>query len=205
MEPSLADVPPILTDPGKFVAVISGRDTQSDIVTTTIGEERIAYIGPVFHREQLDYHANTYGVRSTCQTIDEWCYMLPQNSSTGSISYPSTLFAKCGNFVGVPFGWPNSTEPVARGTIVASGVVGLVTSFFTDQKWQEVMTVNNTANAFYTVSRIDSPIRPSPYGLPAYFSLQSGSFPTYNNFIGCSTEWFNLTTLTSMDPSNQQK
>jgi len=193
MEPLLADMPPILTDPGQFVAVISGRDTQSDIVTTTIGEERIAYIGPMFHREHLDYHANTYAVRSTCQTIDEWCYMSPQNGLNGSTFYPSTLSARCGNFVGVPFGWPNSTDPVAQGTIVAGGVVGLVTSFFIDQKWQEVMTVNNTANTFYTVSRIDSPIRPSPYGLPAYYSLQSGSFPTYNNFIGCSTELVNLT------------
>ena len=193
MDPLLADVPPILSDPVQFIGVISGRDIQSDIATVTIGEERVAYIGPMFHREHLDYRANTYAVRSTCQTIDEWCYMSPQNGSNGTTFYPSTIDARCGSFAGVPFGWPNSTDPIAQGTIVSGGVVGLVTSFFVDQKWEEVMTVDNTANTFYTVSRIDSPIRPSPYGLPAHWSLASGSFPTYNNFIGCGTELVNLT------------
>jgi hypothetical protein len=181
----IADVPPVLTDTFLYASVISDRDSDTAIIPVTLGQERMAYIGPARSSKQLDYRANTFAVRSTCKSIDEWCW-LPNINGT---FVPSSFSASCGQFVGVPM---NNSVPIAQSTVVTRGTVGVVTSFFKDQDWQDMMRIRNASNAFYTVSRLDSQIKPSSLGLRAYFSVDE-SGPWYNTFIGCNTELVNLT------------
>ena len=174
---------PVLTDTVTYASVISGRDYYTAIIPVTLGQDRMAYIGPASPHKLLDYRANTFAVRSLCETIDEWCWISHVNGSL-----PDALYANCGQFVGVP---GNSSAPIAQSTFETQGVVGQVTSFFKDEQWQDIMTLQNVANSFYTVSRLDSLIQPSIDGLPTYGTLKSG--PVYSTFVGCSTEFVNFT------------
>jgi len=180
----LSDVPPVLTDTVNYASIISGRDYYTAIVPVTLGGERMAYIGPANPHRQTDYRANTFAVRSLCKTIDEWCWVRFMN---GSI--PNVLYANCGQFVGIP---NDSSSPIAQATFYTTGVVGQVTSFFTDQQWQEIMSANTLSNSFYAVSRLDSPIQPSINGLPTYTTVPKSGI-IYSDFIGCSTEFVNFT------------
>jgi hypothetical protein len=190
--PLLSDIPPTLTDSVLYSSVISERNENTTIKTITLGQDRIAYLGPASLPSDIDYRANTFAVRSVCNTIDEWCGVPLTNLSlpwSPLIKEPaSVLDAYCGDFVGIPA----NTSEVAHGTTVTQGIVGAVTSFFKDQRWQEVMNVNNTANSFYTVSRLDSPLKPSSNSLPAHSTITETGL-LWSNFIGCNTEFINFT------------
>jgi hypothetical protein len=54
------------------------------------------------------------------------------------------------------------------------------------------MTINSTSNSFYTVTRLDSHIAPSRYGLPSNSTVLGPEY-LVNNFIGCNTEFVNFT------------
>lgn len=181
----ISDLALQLTDPVSYAAIISGRDYNTAIIPVTLGPDRIAYIGPASPRKQIDYRANTFAVRSLCKSLDEWCWLPYENGFV-----PTALYAHCGKFIGVP---DNSSSPVAEATAMTQGVVGIVTSFFKDQHWQDLMTADNTSNSFYTVSRLDSPLQPSIHGLPYYWSASKADGQVYNNFIGCNTEFVNFT------------
>jgi hypothetical protein len=190
--PLLSGMPPTLTDSVLYSSVISERNENTTIKSITLGQDRIAYLGPASPRNDIDYRANTFAVRSVCKTIDEWCW-LPLTNQTlpwlPLLKEPASIpDAHCGKFVGIPA----NTSEVVHGTIVTEGVVGTVTSFFKDQSWQEVMNVNNTANSFYTVSRLDSPLEPSSNSLPAH-STAMNTGVWWSNFIGCNTELINFT------------
>jgi hypothetical protein len=54
------------------------------------------------------------------------------------------------------------------------------------------MNVNNTANSFYSVSRLDSPLKLGSKGLPSHLTItKTGVW--WSNFIGCNTEFINFT------------
>ncbi|KAH7402841.1 hypothetical protein BKA66DRAFT_578240 [Pyrenochaeta sp. MPI-SDFR-AT-0127] len=180
----LADLPPILVDGFGYASLISGRHDTTAIKLVTLEQERMAYIAPDQVYQYRDYRANTVAVRSTCENIDRWCTIPRQDGSSGN-----AFLAHCGKFVGLNF---TSSDAIANATTTNSGVVGAITSYFEDQDWQNPLTFREASNSFFTVSRLDSTVKPTFDGLPAYW-IADKSGAHYASFIGCHTEFVNFT------------
>jgi hypothetical protein len=181
----LSDVPPVLVDGFAYASIISGRDDVTAIKFVTLGSDRMAYVAPADIYPRTDYRANTVAVRSFCENIDKWCIIPQQNGYSDDASA-----AHCGKFVGLNY---TSADPIYNGTTVNRGVVSAVTSYFTDQNWTNILTVRNASNSFFTVTRLDSTVRPTFYGLPAYGSTSAATGTHFSSFLGCHTEFVNFT------------
>tara|TARA_R110002003_G_scaffold1005_2_gene21957 strand:+ start:9885 stop:10910 length:1026 start_codon:yes stop_codon:yes gene_type:complete len=145
----------------------------------------MAYVAPADIYGRTDYRANTVAVRSVCDNIDKWCIVSQQNGSSSDAAA-----ARCGKFVGLNY---TSTDDIYYGTTMNRGVVGAVTSYFTDQNWTNILTVGNASNSFFTVTRLDSTVKPTFYGLPAYGAMSAATGTQFSSFLGCHTEFVNFT------------
>jgi hypothetical protein len=76
---------------------------------------------------------------------------------------------------------------------VNRGVAGAVTSYFLDQNWTKVLTVRNASNSFFTVTRLDSTVKPTFFGLPAHGSVSAATGTSFSSFVGCHIEFLNFT------------